>query len=187
MKKRLICLLLPITLTLLLFGCGEAASDLPVETEVLGLTGVPVFRVSSENEHDGVWDQIISNTDNGENHSPQLSWDPVENASCYVIYMSDTNMQDWIHWKSEHVTETSLPEGWADDSAYIGPYPPKGGTHHYEIYVIALQTDVDRAKGGLNSVNPKFAQNVRSLDQAPDGSEGNILAIGHLDATYTNE
>ncbi len=168
----------------------EAASEESMDTaeeEVLGITGVPVFSVTSENEKDGVWDDVISYTDKGQNHSPQLSWDPVDGAQSYVIYMSDTDMQDWIHWKSNDVKETDLPEGWAGESDYVGPYPPEGGTHHYEIYVIALKQAVDRAKGGLNGVNPKFAENVRSLDTAPDGSTGNILAVGHLDATFTND
>ncbi len=101
--------------------------------------------------------------------------------------MSDIDMQDWIHWKSNGVTETTLPEGWAPSSDYVGPYPPEGGTHHYVVYVVALKEGVDRAKGGLDGVNPKFTQNVCSLDDTADGYGGNILAIGSLAGTYTNE
>ena len=38
------------------------------------------FTVTSEDIHDGVWDDVISNTNAGSNKSPQLSWEPVEGA-----------------------------------------------------------------------------------------------------------
>ena len=186
MKNNHYIIVAILAVALMLSGCGTADdTDVALEEEVLGIQA-PVFAVTSENLHDGVWDQVISNTDNGQNVSPQLSWEPVAGASEYVIYMSDTNMQDFIHWKSNHVTETTLPQGWASETDYIGPYPPSGGTHTYEIYVIALKEGVERAKGGVNSANPKFQQNVQSLDDTTDGKGGNILAVGHLAGTYTN-
>ncbi len=158
-----------------------------VTKDILGFSGVPVINVTSDNLHDGIWDQIISNTDEGQNRSPQLTWTPVDDAACYVIYMTDTDAQNWLHWKSNGVTETTLPEGWASTDDYIGPYPPSGGTHHYEVYVIALKEGVERAKGGLDSVNPKFTANVQSLDETDSGAGGNILAIGHLVGTYASK
>ena len=64
---------------------------------------------------DGVWNDIISNTNIGENKSPQLSWEPVEGAKVYAVYMFDTNTNGYLHWRSGGITETSLPEGWASD------------------------------------------------------------------------
>ena len=135
---------------------------------------------------DGKWDDVISKTDKGENHSPALSWEPVEGATTYIIYMVDTSMQYWIHWKSEGVTETNLPEGWAPESDYVGPYPPPGGTHTYEIYVVALKKPLERMKGGLNGQNMKFESFIDDADVDADGNSGNIAACAHLSGEFTN-
>ncbi len=198
MRKRvtIFCLL---KIFLCLSACGKEAevpkvqvqeqkTEKPAAVSVIEVRGIsaPAITLTSDNLHDGVWDQVISNTDSGQNKSPQLSWDPVEGATEYAIYMSDINMQDFIHWKSGHITETTLPEGFADEPDYIGPYPPPGGTHTYEIYLLALKEPVERLKGGVNSANPKFEKNIQSLDETADGQGGNILAIGYLSGTYTN-
>ncbi len=144
------------------------------------------FEITSANLHNGAWDDIISNTDKGENKSPQLSWEPVEGASLYMIYMVDTSMQYWIHWKSYNITETNLSEGWAPNGEYVGPWPPAGGTHTYEIYVIALKNPIDRMKGSLDGQNMKFANFIESADTDVDGNTGNIIACAHLTGTFTN-
>jgi len=159
---------------------GEASGDDPI------IAPFAHFEVLSSNINDGKWDDVISNTSVGENKSPALSWEPVEGATRYVIYMVDTTVQNWIHWKSEEVTETELPEGWASSGDYVGPYPPEGGTHTYEVYVIALKNPVERVKGGLDGQNAKFASFVEALDTDADGNTGNIAACGHLAATFTH-
>lgn len=147
-------------------------------------TGIATFALSSEDLHDGVWDSVISNTENGLNVSPQLSWEPVPEATSYVIYMVDTTVQDWIHWKSNNVTETTLAQGWALQEEYVGPYPP-GGTHEYEIYVFALKEPVERAKGAFNSSNLRFKENAMALDSVTEGASGNIISYGRITGTYT--
>ncbi len=168
---------------------AESESTTEVEAEVNDMfqdTGISTFELSSEDLHDGVWDSIITNTDNGSNVSPQLAWEPVPDAGCYVILMVDTTVQDWIHWKSNNVTETNLPQGWAPQDEYIGPYPP-GGTHDYEIYVFALKEPVERVKGAFNNSNMKFKANALALDEVTEGASGNIIAYGHITGTYTKE
>ena len=145
-----------------------------------------IFDVSSENLRDGVWDDVISNTDKGENKSPQISWEPVEGAESYVVFMVDTSTQYWMHWKSEGVTETMLPLGWASEAEYVGPYPPAGSTHIYEIYVIAIRNPVERVKGGLNSANIKFPEFITALDTDAEEHSGNIISCGHIAGTYSN-
>lgn len=159
---------------------GEASDDDPI------IAPYAHFEVSSSNINDGKWDDVISNTSVGENKSPALSWEPVEGATRYVIYMVDTTVQNWIHWKSEDVTETELAEGWASSGDYVGPYPPEGGTHTYEVYVIALKNPVERVKGGLDGQNARFASFIEALDTDADGNTGNIAACGHLAATFTH-
>lgn len=149
-------------------------------TEPFDLTVLSTFELGSEDLHDGVWDSDITKTQNGSNRSPQLSWTPVEGAVSYVIYMIDTSASNWMHWKSV-TTETTLPKGWASKKEYIGPYPP-GGTHDYEVYVLALRETVDEVKGRFDSWNVSMDECFAALDK--DG--GNIISYGHIKGTYTS-
>lgn len=146
--------------------------------------GYATFELTSDDLHDGVWDSVITNTENGKNVSPQLKWEAVPDAECYVVYMTDAMAGDWMHWISGNVTETELAQGWAPEGEYIGPYPP-GGTHTYEIYVIALKQAPEKIGGTLDSSNIRFMRDVLELDVLSDGSTGNIVAYGHLAGTYT--
>lgn len=142
------------------------------------------FELKSENIKDGVWDDVISDTSKGENKSPQLSWEPVEGAEVYAIYMVDVNMQHFIHWNSNGITETELPLGWASESEYVGPWPPEGGEHVYDVYVIAMKKPVERMKGGVNSSTERMQKFIDDADTDAEGNTGNIIACGHLTATF---
>ncbi len=206
MRKNAILAALLAALLLGAAGCTEkepaGAADIPVSSSqpavssadtqpeaedntIFAGSGIASMALGSADLHDGVWDTVITDTKGGSNLSPQLSWEPVEGADSYVIFMVDTDATNWMHWKSEGVAETELPRGWASEDEYIGPYPPSG-THDYEVYVIALAGPVERVKGSFNSMNLKFAANTLALDTAADGSEGNILAYGHITGTYTH-
>ncbi len=137
------------------------------------------FEVTSEDLHDGVWDTIITNTKNGSNVSPQLSWEPVEGAAAYVVYMVDTSATNWMHWRSGNITETSLEQGSASEREYVGPYPPSG-THTYEIWVYALETPVEKVPGKFNQANGLFDDYRNQINET-----SKILATGHLSGTYT--
>ena len=102
------------------------AEESEEESNELDLSVLSTFEVTSDDLHDGVWDSDITNTSNGSNRSPQLSWDAVDGAGNYVIYMIDTTAGNWIHWRSVYEGETSIPAGWADEKEYVGPYPPEG-------------------------------------------------------------
>ena len=147
------------------------------------VSAYPGFKVSSESLHDGKWDEICSNA-SGENASPQLSWEPVEGAATYVIYMVDMNTNNFIHWKSAGITETTLPQGWASAVEYFGPNPQTGITHQYNIYVFALKAPVERAKGGLGQA-PKLQKFMDELDTDAEGNSGNIIAVGRIIGNYT--
>lgn len=142
------------------------------------------FELTSEDLNDGVWSTIITKTENGSNLSPQLSWEAVPEAEGYVVCMIDTSAGDWLHWKSNNVTETDLPQGWAPEGEYVGPYPP-GGTHTYEIYVVALRQMPEQIGGFMDSSNNNFVKNIVELDVLADGTEGNVVSYGHLAGTYT--
>ena len=167
-------------------GLSKKTASEPLSQYNVFIDDYESFEVTSTNLNDGVWDDIISNTDKGLNQSPQLEWDAVDGAGLYVIIMDDPDAGDWMHWKSDHVTETSLDEGWASSSDYVGPYPPKGSTHTYEIYVVALKAPVERVKGAFNGQNLKFEKNFKALDIDADGNSGNIIAVGRISGTFSH-
>ena len=153
------------------------------------LEGYEKFELTSTSLENGVWADIISG-DRGNDSSPELSWEPVEGASEYVVYMVDMNTPDIIvcgvlHWKAGGITVTELPEGWAPSSDYIGPNPGRGVTHIYEIYVVAIKGPVERLKGGVRSVSPNLKNFLLELDTDSEGNTGNILAYGKISGTYT--
>ena len=150
------------------------------------LDGLPTFKVTSKDLTDGVWDDIISNTDIGGNRSPQLSWEPVEGASEYAIYMFDTNTNGYLHWKSGGITETNLAQGWAPPLEYNGPHIGHGYTHNFDIYVIALKSPVERLKGTVNGQNKKLGEFITELDTDKDGNKGNIISYGRISGLYTD-
>lgn len=191
MKLRRIISTIIITGILLIAFCScnssgneKSSSATEPTVEIEGLE-CDVFSISSENLKDGVWDTCISNTKNGSNQSPQLSWESVEDAKYYSVYMVDTSAGNWIHWKSEYLEETSLKLGWASSTEYKGPCPPSG-THSYEIYVFALK-EKPSAKLNifLNARCATFFKQVIALDLLEDGSKGNVVAFGHIKGTYT--
>ena len=154
------------------------------------LAGHQKFEVTSTDLVDGVWADVISSTSRGNNVSPALKWEAVDGASEYIIYMIDMNTTEAIacgslHWKSGGITVTELPQGWAPSIDFAGPRPPAGVTHIYEIYVVALKEPVDRLKGSVRAVNPKFESFINELDTDSEGNTGNILAYGKISGTYT--
>ncbi len=144
------------------------------------------FEVTSTSLNNGVWNNVVAFPDKGSNKSPQLQWSAVDGAELYVIIMDDLEAWDIIHWKSDNVTETSLEEGWAPESEYVGPNPPSGSTHTYEVYVVALKAPVERVKGALGGQNLKFEENFKALDTDAEGNSGNIIAVGRLPGTVSN-
>ena len=200
-KSKIICYALLVVLSLSLTACSKQSENAVPEsgsepktiveektdtssTGIFDELNVGTFQVTSKDLQDGVWNSIITNTETGSNVSPQLSWETVPDAACYVIYMTDITAGNWIHWKSNSITATTLEQGWAPEREYIGPYPP-GGTHTYDIYVVAIKEPVESAIGAFNSDNPRFKQCVLKLDTTADGKTGNIISYGHISGTYT--
>ena len=197
--KKIIAALLSVSLLLGLAGCCsgtgdtmETSADVSEETVRKAgysgndyLEGHDTFEVTSTDLTDGIWNEVISNTSDGKNVSPELSWAPVEGAACYAVYMVDMDTNGFLHWKSNGIDVTELQEGWAPKSDYIGPYPPEGTTHTYVVYVIALRTPVERLKGALNGSNPKMESFIQAVDTDDSGNTGNIISYGLLAGTYT--
>ena len=153
--------------------------------DAVSFDGLPTFNVSSSSLVNGIWDNKISNTGSGENVSPELTWDAVDGASQYVVIMIDGS---WLHM-DVFTNDTSLAEGaigrGSRGEQYVGPYPPKGSTHTYTVFVFALKNEAGNAPllfdAGSNSVFKIF----EGLDKDVDGNTGNILAYGRLDGNFT--
>ena len=151
-----------------------------------------IMKVTSESLIGGRWSYEITNTEDGMNLSPQISFDEVSGASYYVIYMVDESANDWVHWYAE-VSQTNLEKG-ANPGQYIGPYPPAGsGDHTYTIYVYAL---ADKPDINFDGEFPEFDEtwfagdtlwtilNVKDAAANPK-IYGNVIAYGYISGTYS--
>jgi|GEM_PF-318449 len=147
---------------------------------------LPSFTVTSNDVKDGHWDPKITNTKYGDNLSPDLTWDKVEGAKSYVLFMIDG---DWLHM-DVFTTDTSLGKGAIKRAGrgarYVGPYPP-WGTHTYSVFVFALKEDMGKVSysfdAGGNDINKMYAE----LDIDPNGNSGNVIAYGRLDGNYRHQ
>lgn len=149
---------------------------------------VVAIKVTSESLTSyGKWLTVIKSTRGnppGANLSPQLSWDKVEGASCYAIYMVDNSAGNWLHWLAKNVTENNLPLGAElKDSKYEGPYPPSG-IHEYEVIVYALKAAPDKYPGKFDNINSSVSAIEEKLDIA-NGKSGNIIGKGSVIGTVT--
>ena len=158
------------------------------------VSAYPAFKVTSESLDGKYW--IDDCVFQGGNASPQLSWEPVEGATTYVIYMVDLTAANIIHWKKDSITETNLPQGWATSAFsqgetskadYVGPNPPSGSTNQYNVYVFALKAPVERVKGSLGAPALKLQDFMDSLDTDAEGNTGNIVAVGRVVGYYTGK
>lgn len=159
-------------------------NEIPEETGV-DIEQLPVINVNSSNVTDGVWDTKITNTTNGENLSPELSWSSVEGALGYEVYMIDTDA-NWLHLLA-YTTDTSFEMGQidgTDGNKYIGPYPPSG-THHYVVYVVAIKANPGDVITHYDSGYNHIEKYVNALNIDENGNEGNVIGFGLLEATYT--
>ena len=149
--KKLMSFFLCGAMVLALAGCGEkptealSSSEAPSTTEASSeetttpsvpdnsgdefVSDYKAFAVTTNSLTDGFWNEITANTVAGQNLSPDLSWEPVEGASCYAIYMVDLNTHYFLHWVQGDITETTLSQGYAGTKYYKGMYPPPGDRH----------------------------------------------------------
>lgn len=200
--KRKYTVLLAVLMFTLLSGCSSRKSTdslqgtpgidpAPTVIEEQGQKSdneVITINVSSESlTSEGKWLTVINSTSAnppGSNLSPQLSWDEVEGAGCYAIYMIDTSASNWLHWLAKNVKENNLTLGAElENSRYKGPYPPSG-THEYEVIVYALKGAPDKYRGNFDSDNPSMNDIEKSLDTI-NGVSGNIIAKGSITGTVT--
>ena len=189
-KLPAILILIGIGLAIFLNFLFFAVSVKYYNTREQDVTKLPSFTVTSENLHDGVWDDVIGK-EQGENKSPQLSWEHVEGAAAYGILMIDTDARNWLHWKTGTVTTDGIPLGYAGSDTYVRPYPPAGTTHSYTIYVAALRQSDPNVLGLFDNVNDDPDHTpvklLSSMDVTEGGTAGNVIAVGTITGTYTTQ
>ncbi len=181
-------------------GCSEAAGSSEGKTDngssvyetqaaeetVEEVKAGPINVTSSSIDDDGLLALRCAKkgqNDEAKNISPQLSWDPVDGAACYAVYMFDESANDWIHWKVTDLTKTSLEEG-EITVGYKGPYPPDSGYHTYNIYVYALKNTPDEYDKSFD-VGSKRISAEEKLDTYQE-KPGNIITSGHISSKYKN-
>ena len=174
----------------------------------LDISTLPTFNVTSDDLHEGVWDDKIG-AKHG-NLSPELSWDKVSSAEKYAIVMIDHDGNNWLHWfsivdsnkdgdtdindesvndnkSSDETTDTIIiPSGAFNniDNGYVGPYPPSG-THNYTVYVFALIGDTYSLNIQLDKGGTDLQSIVEQLDSGLYTDYHNIIAVGTLEGSYS--
>ena len=169
----------------------------PYEKTLDDLKENATMTVTSGSLYGEVWDVRITNTDAGENLSPQLTFDEVEGAEYYYIYMVDESANYWVHWLATDVHETTLKEGAnlsdykGDDTfKYIGPYPPPGsGDHTYTIFVYAMKGKPD-SELEIDFDETCFSPDYLYYDYLTISKKGdpnvygNVLAFGYISGKF---
>lgn len=191
MKKRNYTILFILAITLSVFtGCSKQSNTAsPKETTVVSnlYNRTGHFKVTSASvNEEGVLKSdctFFKAAPKGENLSPELSWDMVEGAACYAIYMYDADALNFLHWRLADVTDTSIKEGAiTSETMYIGPFPPEG-THHYQIIVYALKHAPQFYTGELGKRADVTA--IEDNLDIVDGEPGNVVKVGLVDCTVT--
>ena len=140
-----------------------------VNTETASLT------ITSSDLIDGEWNCDITSS-RGSNRTPELSWNAIDGAEEYVIYMIDTSANNWLHWRVSGLTDTHLDPG-SQAGEYVGPYPPSG-THTYIIKVYALSAPPLSLPGNFDATNEDDLSFI-------DEGLANIITSAEISGTFT--
>ena len=140
------------------------------------------MNVTSEDLVDGEWSSEL------ETRAPQLSFDEVEGASYYVIYMVDETHVCHVAWYVESVSDVELPAG--SDVGVFNGIIDYGDPHKYSITVYALAGEPDTTI----EVDPYHETNfapgtLYDIINVSDNSNniplyGNVLAYGYISGEY---
>ena len=154
---------------------GEDAGD------TLYIEEVQTFEVSTSSLDGEMWKKECGSRHG--NVSPELSWNAVDGASKYVVFMIDKDASNWLHMFVE-TDDTKLEEGAFNgkDAGYVGPYPPE--KHEYDIYVIALKGEPEKIAFNMDATGTDISDKLNKLNIAEGGETGNVISYGIIRAFY---
>lgn len=160
----------------------DAAVGLEVDGSKVYKDSLPLIEVTSDNANNGEWDVDIGLKEG--NLSPELTWDEVDGAGCYAVFMIDVSTTTWLMWYVI-VDTTHFDKGrYTDSTEYVGPYPP--GAHDFIVYVVALKDVPKISSYPLDQITGDIDDKLNVLNTDTEGNTGNVLAYGYIKATYTS-
>ena len=160
----------------------DTAIGLEVDESKVYKDSLPVIEVTSEAANNGEWDVDIGLKEG--NLSPELTWDEVDGAGCYAVFMIDVSTTTWLMWYVI-VDTTHFDKGrYTDSTEYVGPYPP--GAHDFIVYVVALKDEPKISSYPLDQITGDIDDKLNVLNIDTEGNTGNVLAYGSVKATYTS-
>ncbi len=131
---------------------------------------------SADLEEDGNWSIKCTQFETGGNVSPQLSWEPVEGATQYAVFMFCPSLANVMHMRAMGIEDVEIPTGYAEE--YKGMLHKKG-SKFFDVYVYALKDAPDTVPGDFGEINTYISSIEIELDTS-GGQRGNILAKGVL-------
>lgn len=149
-----------------------------VSDNVIYFEDLDEFELRSESLDNGTW--LKETGSRYGNNSPELSWDAVEGATCYLVLMIDEDDTNHVHWITvTDKTDLSYGEFNSPDNGYTGPYPPR--LHHYPLYVLALKNEPADHGILVDSTGKDIHERLNDIN----GSENNVISYGLLKGNYT--
>lgn len=160
----------------------DLACGIEIDENRVYKDSLPAIEVTSDSANGGYWDQDIGLKYG--NLSPELTWEAVDGAGCYAVFMVDyaTNAT-YLFWFVV-VDETHLDRGrYTDKTEYIGPDRPE--PTDFVVYVVALKDEPKTVSYALDNITGDIDDKLNVLNTDHAGNTGNVLAYGRVRATYT--
>ena len=152
------------------------------------------FEVTSSSLHDGVWDNIISNTDKGSNKSPQLEWTAVDGAIISADMEEEPNEGEFYRAEDQAVELCGILTILAEDAmekvrngTYNDrvntalPYPFRTGV--VKRYVV-WEKEPEWKEHSLEGLTPETLTAFKDLMASGMNDE---MKIGRLDSMTAND
>lgn len=117
------------------------------------------------------------------NVSPKISWEAVEGANKYAVFMLDKDASNWLHMYIM-TDKNGLEEGGYDgkEAGYVGPYPPE--KHEYDVYVIALKGEPETIAFNMDATGTDIGDKLNNLNKSQNGDTGNVISYGMIKGFY---
>ena len=154
---------------------GGAASD------TLYIEELKTFNVSTISLEGDMWKKECGSRHG--NVSPELSWEAVDGATGYAVFMLDKDASNWLHM-CVMTDRNGLKEGEYDgkEAGYVGPYPPE--KHEYDVYVIALKDMNETLVYNMDSTGTDISDKLNKLNISQNGETGNVISYGMIRGFY---